>query len=62
MNLETAIDKLVKHPEIKGVVFGVVPDDGNFRLDAFCYISEKDFEKSVEPFMKYRKFVLKEVK
>jgi len=62
MNLEKATEKLINHPEIKGVIFGIIPNDGNFRLDAACYISEKDFDKEKEKFIRFRKFVFKETK
>lgn len=62
MNLEKATEKLINHPEIKGLIFGVIAEDGDFRLDVFAYVSEKDFDKGKEKFIKYRKFVLKEIK
>lgn len=62
MNLEKATEKLNNHPEIKGVIFGIIADDSDFRLDAACYVSEKDFEKEKEKFIKFRRFVLNEIK
>lgn len=60
MNLEIAMEKLTSHPEIKGLIFGIIADDGSFRLDCAAYIDEKDFKKEASRFIKFRKFVLKE--
>lgn len=62
MNLETATQKLINHPEIKGLIFGIIAEDGDFRMDCFAYVSEKDFEKGKEKFIKFRRFGLKEMK
>lgn len=60
MNMEDATKKLLEHPPVKYLIFGIRPDDGNFRLDAAACISEEDFEKEKQKFLKFRKFELRE--
>jgi len=61
MNQEDATKRLVEHPPLKYFIFGIKPDDGNFRIDACACISEEDFNKEKEKFLKYRKFEMREV-
>lgn len=62
MNLEIATEKLINHPDIKGLVLGIIAEDGDFRIDCAAYINESDFDKEKEKFIKFRKFILKEIK
>jgi hypothetical protein len=60
MNIEDATRKLIEHPQVKYFILGIVPDDGNFRLDAAACISEQDFDKEKQKFLKFRTFIMKE--
>lgn len=62
MTLEEATNRIVKHPPIKYLVFGVVPNDGNFRLDCAACISEADLQKEKEKFLTVRTFEVREIK
>lgn len=55
-----ATEKLMNHPKIRGVILGIIAEDGEFRMDAAAYISEEDFKKESGKFIKFRNFVLKE--
>lgn len=61
MKLEEATDKVINHPELKYLIFGVIPNDGMFRLDACVCVSEKDKEKELKKFLTVRVFELKEI-
>ena len=61
MTLEEATDKVLNHPELKYLIFGVVPNDGEFRLDAAACVSEKDLENEKKKFLTVRIWELKEV-
>jgi len=60
MNIEDATKKLIEHPPVKFFILGIVPDDGNFRIDGAACISEQDFEREKQKFLKFRTFLMKE--
>lgn len=61
MTLAEATDKVINHPPIKYLIFGVIPNDGEFRLDCAACISEKDLEKEKKKFLTARTFKMEEV-
>jgi hypothetical protein len=61
MNLYTATEKIKNHPPITHLIFGFVPEDGDYRIDVVACCGEENFEKEKIRFVKFRKFTLKEV-
>jgi len=58
MRQEEAEKKLKEHPEITHFIFGIVPDDGNFRFDAIGCISREDARNESKKFLKYKLYQL----
>ena len=58
MKQEEAEKKLDNHPKIEYFIFGITPDDGNFRLDAAACISREDARNESKKFIKFNLYKL----
>lgn len=61
MKLEEATDKVINHPPLKYLIFGVRPNDSEFRLEAVACVSDADLLKEKKKFLTVRIWELKEI-
>lgn len=62
MNLQEGLKKIEEHPDIPLFIFGLIAEDGNYRLDAAACLSQADLEKERERFMACRIWKMEEIK